>query len=411
MKWKDSFNPAYAAVMEQMDRTVGRVMAKIAALKLEERTIFIFASDNGGLHVLESPTTPATHNDPFRAGKGYVYEGGLRIPLIVRWPGKVKPGWVSDTPVVLTDLMPTLLEAAGIEVAGRVGPLDGVSLASFLGGAELPARTLYWHFPNYTNQGGRPAGAVREGDWKLVENYEEGTAELYNLAKDIGEATDLSTQEDTRTAELRKKLAAWRTRVGAQELTPNPRFDDAMHRALYVDADPSRLTAAPGQTATEIAAQWKDWRTAMNAAVKDNQPLVTPATGDIRLLASAAQVHGQNLRYEPQPQKNTLGYWTSAADWASWTFELPAAGKYEVEIQQGSGAANAEVAVEIAEQTLTFKVIDTGHFQHFIQRTIGTIDLPPGKQTLSVKARSKPGAAVMDLRRVVLRPLPPAPPK
>jgi arylsulfatase A-like enzyme len=157
-KWKESFNPAYAAVMEHMDDCVGRVMAKIASLKLEERTIFIFASDNGGLHVLESPTTPATHNTPFRAGKGYVYEGGLRIPLIIRWPGKVKPGWVSDTPVVLTDLVPTLLEAAGIDVAKQVGPLDGVNLGSFLGGAELAPRTLYWHFPNYTNQGGRPAG-------------------------------------------------------------------------------------------------------------------------------------------------------------------------------------------------------------------------------------------------------------
>jgi hypothetical protein len=134
--------------------------------------------------------------------------------------------------------------------------------------------------------------------------------------------------------------------------------------------------------------------------------VVTPAKGDIRLLASAAQVHGEKLRYEPQPQKNTLGYWARMEDWASWDFDVPSPGKYEVEIQQGSGAANAEVAVEVAGQILAFTVIDTGHFQHFIQRTIGTVDLPVGKQTLAVRPRSKPGAAVMDLRRVVLRPVP-----
>ena len=404
-KWKDAFNPAYAAVIEHLDRCVGRVMEKIAALKLEERTIFIFAGDNGGLHVLESPGTPATHNTPFRAGKGYVYEGGLRIPLVIRWPGKVKPGWVSDTPLVLTDLMPTLLEAAGIDGAKQVGPLDGANLGSFLAGAELPPRTLFWHFPNYTNQGGRPAGAVREGEWKLVESYEDGRAELFNLTKDIGETTDLADQEPVRVTDLRKKLASWRVRVGAQELTPNPQFDVAMHRALYIDRDPSRLNVSQGQTASQLATEWKDWRAAMNAAVKGRQPVVTPAKGDIRLLASAAQVHGEKLRFEPQPQKNTLGFWTRTEDWASWDFDVVQSGKYEVEVQQGSGAPNAEVAVDVAEQTLTFTVIDTGHFQHFIQRTIGTVDLPAGKQTLAVRPRSKPGAAVMDLRRIVLRPL------
>src|SRR5882757_4655197 len=111
-----AFNPVYAAVIEHLDRCVGRVMAKIDALGLRERTIFIFASDNGGLHVLEFPGTTSTHNTPFRTGKGYCYEGGLRVPLIIRWPGTVKPAWVSDTPVVLTDLVPTLLEAAGIDL-------------------------------------------------------------------------------------------------------------------------------------------------------------------------------------------------------------------------------------------------------------------------------------------------------
>ncbi|HET6410043.1 MAG TPA: sulfatase, partial [Chthoniobacteraceae bacterium] len=182
-KFATAFNPTYAAVISHMDACIGRIMAKLDELKLTERTILIFASDNGGLHVLESPVSPATHNSPFRAGKGFVYEGGLRVPLIVRAPGRVK-ATVIEQPVVLTDLAPTLLEYAGIDPTKTVGPLDGVSLAKFLAGNEMPGRTLLWHFPNYTNQGGRPAGAVRDGDWKLVEQYENGALELYNLASD-----------------------------------------------------------------------------------------------------------------------------------------------------------------------------------------------------------------------------------
>jgi arylsulfatase A len=400
-KHSSAFNPPYAAVIGHLDKAVGVVLDKLAELKLAERTIVIFASDNGGLHVLEARGTPATHNTPFRAGKGFLYEGGLRVPLIVRWPGKVKPAWVSDTPVVLTDLAPTLLEAAGVNVANQVGPLDGTSLAAFLGGGELKGRQLHWHFPHYTNQGSRPAGAVRDGEWKLIEHYEDGSAELFNLSKDPGEQSDLATQEPARVADLKGKLAAWRKRMGAQELRPNPGFDAATHQALYVTSDASKLAAAP--TAAEIETKWKPWRAAMNEAVKGKKAVVTPAKGDIRLLCKDAQVHGEKLRYEPQPQKNTLGFWVKVEDWASWEFDVPAAGKYEVEVQQGSGAAGAEVAVEIAGQTLVFTVEGTGHFQNFIQRTIGVVDLPAGKQTLAVKPRTKPGGAVMDLRRVVLR--------
>ncbi len=402
---RDAFHPVYASVIEHMDRCVGRIMAKIDTLGLRERTIFIFTSDNGGLHVLEFPGTPATHNTPFRAGKGYLYEGGLRVPLIVRWPGTVKPAWVNDTPVVLTDLVPTLLEAAGMDLAKQVGPLDGVSLAKFLAGGALPARPLFWHFPNYTNQGGRPASAMREGEWKLVEHFEDGKAELFNLAKDVSETTDLAGKESARVAEMKGKLAAWRASVGAQETKPNPAFNAAKHRTLYVDRDSSKIGGAA--TAGAVEREWTDWRAAMNEAVKGSRAIVTPAQGDVRLLAKDAQVHGEKLRYEPQPQKNTLGFWTRAEDWASWDFDLPKAGRYEVEVLQGCGnAGGAEVVVEVGGQTLRFTVIGTGHFQNFIQRTIGAVDLPAGKQTLAVKPQSKPGNAVMDLRRVVLRPAP-----
>ncbi len=405
-KHRDAFNPAYAAMIETLDDSVGRLMAKVESLGLSDRTIFLFTSDNGGLHVLESPGTPATTNRPYRAGKGYLYEGGLRVPLIVRWPSVVVAGSTCNTPMVLTDLVPTLLEAAGIDPVEAVGPLDGVSILALLQGGTLPARTLYWHFPNYTNQGGRPAGALREGDWKLVEHFEDDRIELFNLAQDINETIDLSSSESVRADDLHRKLAVWRLSVGARMLTDNPNFDSTLHRRLYEEQDSSRLIAEATAAATEP--KWKKWREAMGAAVAGRRPLVTPATGDIRLHAETARVHGQSLRYEPQPNKNVLGYWKDASDWVDWEFELTEPGPYEIEIQQGcgKGSGGSEVVVQIDDQTLKFTVQETGHFQQMITRIIGQVNLTAGKHALAVKPQTKPGVAVMDLRRVVLRPAP-----
>jgi arylsulfatase A len=406
-KHQEGFNPEYASVIERLDECVGLVMDTIQNLALTERTIFIFASDNGGLHVLEARgNNPPTHNTPFRAGKGYVYEGGLRDPLIIRWPGRIKPGIVEDTPVVFTDLMPTLLAAAGIDPARTVGPLDGVNLLPLIKGEQLAPRALYWHYPNYSNQGGRPAGAMREGDWKLVEQYEDGSVELFDLASDPGETRNRAASETDRTTEMLAKFHAWRRQIGAQETRPNPEFDAAAHRALYVEHDPSQLNAN-GKTAAQLETEWTNWRAAMNAAVKNRRAIVTPATEDIRLFAKDAQIHGTTARFEPQTYKNTIGFWTKPEDWVSWDFAVPQAGKYEIEIQQGcAGDGGSEVALEINNQSLKFTVIGTGHFQQFIARTIGVVEVSAGKQTLAVKPRTKVGAAVMDLRRVVLRPMP-----
>jgi arylsulfatase A len=405
-KYRDAFHPVYAAMIETLDTAVGQLLAKVESLGLSDRTILVFTSDNGGLHVLEFPGTPATYNRPYRAGKGYLYEGGLREPLIIRWPGVTTPGSLCETPIVLTDLVPTLLEAAGVNPSQAVGPLDGESLMPLLRGESSSARTLCWHFPHYTNQGGRPAGAIREGDWKLVEQFEDESIELYNLAQDVGETNNLVASEPARAEDLRRKLQAWRASVGARMPTPNPEFDAALHRRLYVEQDPSRLLAAT--TAAATAPAWTEWRKAMNAAVKNRKPNVTIANGDIRLQAKDAHVHAQSMRYEPQPNKNVLGFWTNAADWADWEFEVAVPGTYEIEIQQGcgKGSGGAEVAVEIGDETLTFTVQDTGHFQHMIQRIIGQVELTAGRHQLAVKPRTKPGAAVMDLRRVVLRPSP-----
>ncbi len=215
-------NPVYAAMVESMDQSVGGILKTLDELKLAERTLVVFTSDNGGLSVKEGPNTPATSNAPLRDGKGFLYEGGVRVPLIVRWPGAVRPGSVCGVPAASIDLFPTFLDAA--ELPPR--EVDGVSLLPLLkGGEKLDREALYWHYPHYSNQGGRPGGAVRAGDWKLVEHYEDGRAELFNLKEDAGEKADLAARHPERTAELRKKLDDWRKSVGAKMPTLNPNYD------------------------------------------------------------------------------------------------------------------------------------------------------------------------------------------
>jgi arylsulfatase A len=403
-KNRKAFNPTYAAMVETLDESVGRLMAKVESLGLTNHTIILFTSDNGGLHILESPGTPATQNRPFRAGKGYLYEGGLREPLIVRWPGVIASGSTCETPVVLTDLFPTLLEAAGVDAAKTVGPLDGASIIKLLRGESIAKRTFYWHFPNYTNQGGRPAGAIREANWKLIENFEDGGLELFDLASDQGETINRAASQPAKTESLRRNLQSWRLTTGARMPKVNPEFDAGLHQRLYINQDPSRFIG--GTTAGPVEPHWKVWRTAMNAAIKDAKPPTTPAMGDIRLHARDARIHGQTLRYESQPSKNVLGYWTDVKDWADWEFEIVTSGMYEVEIQQGCGkeSGGAKVTVQIDDHTLNFKVQDTGYFQQMILLMIGEVELAPGKHSLAVRPQTKPGAAVMDLRRVVLRP-------
>ena len=269
---RGAFEPAYAAVVEALDDTVGRLLGRLDALGLATNTVVIFTSDNGGLHVPEGPHRRVTHNTPFRAGKGFLYEGGLRIPLIVRWPGRAPAGRVVDTPVVNLDWLPTLLELAGVEAPRD---LDGISLAPLLEGRDkLPVRPFFWHFPHYTNQGGQPGGAVRAGDWKLIEFYQDERVELFNLARDPGESTNLAAAEPGRVGDLRSRLAAWRLSLEAQTNLPNPHFDAAAHRALYVDLDVSRFSPA-----TADAAEWAGmhaWRSRMDAATA-NKSVANPA--------------------------------------------------------------------------------------------------------------------------------------
>ena len=219
-------NPTYAAMIASVDESVGRIVRKLDELKLAENTLVIFSSDNGGVGgYVEAGiknTDGITSNAPLRGGKGMLYEGGIRVPWIARLPGRIREGSTSAEPILSVDLYPTLLEVAGC--GPQMGdPIDGKSLAPLLfgdGQQKLDRDGVFWHFPGYLGAGAdrwrtTPAGAVRSGDWKLIEFFEDGRSELYNLADDPGERKDLSREHPEKAAELRERLHAWRASVHA----------------------------------------------------------------------------------------------------------------------------------------------------------------------------------------------------
>lgn len=217
-------NHVYAAMNEAMDEAIGYVMKALDLLDLTDNTVVIFFSDNGGLDRTVSENAPIiTTNSPLRGYKGQLYEGGIRDPLIVRWPGIVKPGAVCHTPVISNDFMPTMLDVAGsMPKQGQV--VDGVSIVPLLkGGSALDRDALYWHYPVYHHS--TPAAAIRESDYKLIEFFEDGHLELYNLSEDIGEKHNLAEAMPEKAAELRDKLHRWQESVGARFPTPNPNYD------------------------------------------------------------------------------------------------------------------------------------------------------------------------------------------
>jgi arylsulfatase A-like enzyme len=218
-------NAHYAAMVESMDQSVGRILDALDRLNIADRTLIVFTSDNGGLCTPEGPNTPATSNLPLRSGKGHHYEGGVRVPLIVRWPGVTPPGSRCAVPVYSVDFFPTFCQAAGVARPQTRGPIDGVSILPLLADpAAFPQRPLYWHYPHYSNQGGRPGGAIRLGDWKLIEHFETHQLELFNLADDPGELIDLSGKAPDKVRQLGALLRQWRTDVAANMPTPNPKY-------------------------------------------------------------------------------------------------------------------------------------------------------------------------------------------
>ena len=216
----------YAGMMSHLDDAVGRLLDKLDELKLSDNTIVIFTSDNGG-------TSGETSNLPYREGKATLYEGGIRVPLLVRWPGHIKPGSVCNAATVSTDFFPTFLEAAGQPLQPDAH-LDGQSLLPWLRGEKPdPTRTVYWHLPHYRHKG--PQSAMRDGHWKLIHNIEPDTHELYDLAQDPGEAKDLASAQPERTQELAAKLDTHLTDSGAQRMRPNPDYDPKKPRGPISD--------------------------------------------------------------------------------------------------------------------------------------------------------------------------------
>lgn len=231
-KLRDGMNhrhAVYAAMTKNLDDNVGRILDHLKQSGLDEQTAVVFASDNGGYEGFDKPGSariPVTSNAPLRAGKGSLYEGGVRVPLMIRWPGISRPGGICHEPVSLTDMLPTLLAATGRPAAATA--VDGCDLTPLLRdpGSKLGRDALFFHYPHYYHNTS-PVSAVRAGDWKLLEYFEDNHVELFNLRDDLGERRDLAGVMPDRAEALRGRLHAWRESVGAALPTANPEFRGA----------------------------------------------------------------------------------------------------------------------------------------------------------------------------------------
>ncbi|MES2696179.1 MAG: sulfatase [Verrucomicrobiota bacterium] len=228
-------SPVYAAMIASVDESVGRVMAVLDELKIADNTVLIFTTDNGGVGGYSragvAKANEITDNAPLRSGKGSLYEGGTRVPFVVRWPGVVKPGSACDVPGIHVDMYPTLVSIAGGKMP-TTQVFDGVSLVSLFRDpkAKLPREAIFQHFPGYLGAGEgtwrtTPVGIIQAGDWKLMEYFEDSRLELYNLREDIGETKNLAASMPEKTQELHAKMRAWRTEIGAPMPTPNKAGD------------------------------------------------------------------------------------------------------------------------------------------------------------------------------------------
>lgn len=217
------FNATYCAMVESADDSMGQILKALDDNGLAKKTIVIFFSDNGAVRYQGRSAQPISNNAPLRAGKGHLFEGGIREPLMIRWPGVSRAGSVVKEPVSSIDFLPTLCQAAGV----ALGPVDGVSFEPVLRGDKLAPRPLFWHYPHYSDQGGSPGGAIREGEWKLIEFYEDGRLELFHLTTDPGERVNLVNKEPARAKRMHGLLSSWRKQVNAAMPQMNPKYDPA----------------------------------------------------------------------------------------------------------------------------------------------------------------------------------------
>ena len=359
-------NPVYAAMVESMDEAVGKVVKKLEDLKIADNTAIFFTSDNGGLSVVEGNNTPATTNAPLREGKGFLYEGGIRVAMIAKIPSFEKKGIVNKSIISSIDLFPTILDICEVKHDSKI---DGVSfLPTFKGEMMHTERPLYWHYPHYANQGGKPGSAIRLGKMKLIEFAETGRMELFDVDSDISENKNLAFDKPEIVTDLSSRLIAWRGQVDAQPNKPNPNY----------------------------------------------KPNPQAADGSVLLHSKTAEVHGVMLRYEPAVHKNTLGFWVNEKDWASWEFVVTMPKKFKIEVLQGcgTGQGGSDVSINIGDKKFPFVVEDTGGFQMFKPRIIGEVEITKaGKYSLEIRVVKKAKSAVMDVRQIRLIPADAAPEK
>ncbi len=215
-------NPVYAAMLENMDWNIGRLLDALKQAGVDDNTLVIFTSDNGGLSTAEgSPTV----NGPLRAGKGWLYEGGVRVPLIMYWKGKITGGTVADITVSTVDMFPTIATAIN-ERYKKDSSIDGENIFQMLAGpAKYKNRQLFWHYPHYSNQGGKPGSAIREGNYKLIYNYDDGSTELYNTANDIAEKNNIADANKKITNRLKQELFKWLQKTNALLPHKNPGYN------------------------------------------------------------------------------------------------------------------------------------------------------------------------------------------
>jgi arylsulfatase A-like enzyme len=212
-------DPRYAAMVESVDDSVGRILRAVKDMGIEENTLVIFTSDNGGMW-------KATSNAPLRANKGSNYEGGLRVPVIIKWPGVTKPGSVSDVPVISSDYYPTILGVTGLPKR-PLQHLDGVDLSPVLKSqGQVDREAIFWHYPHYNQHPQSfPSGVIRKGDWKLIEKFDNGELELYNLVEDIGEKDNLASKHPGLAQNLLAEMRVWRHEVNADPMRANPLYE------------------------------------------------------------------------------------------------------------------------------------------------------------------------------------------
>ena len=249
-------NPVFAGLVKQMDDAVGVVLAKLKELHYDRNTIVIFMSDNGGLSSLGFYSTS---NYPFRGGKSYQWEGGIRVPFFIHVPGTRLRHTSNDTPVNTIDIYPTLLDYAGITDRPE---LDGVSLRPLLEGGSIGERPMFWHYPHYGGSGGDPSSIIRRGDWKLIYYHEDGHCELYNLSEDIGEQQDVLPDNRELAASLLSELQSWLEETGARMPVPDPLYSESEHRKVFDRLRENVLRQQLSNRAMRLRDDWspgRDW--------------------------------------------------------------------------------------------------------------------------------------------------------